>query len=338
MGIRWAISKLLRWPISISKGPRCDNSLLLPNLIQQENIRRRTNRVISRTTKWLCSKTQCYSHMLEPVSFPCRGSDVPLNTVQVWHPSWHLYNQCSFKAGDLWRFSIYCHLPQFSGSFLPRHQSRATLMQTISLLTWGGRRRMCFHNSPWSVMFFLPSFLCQRRHTRACHLALEFFMPVHLHDHNPVSLELCRGLRWGRAGARQVCLFGIVNARAVLFQGVALHSLAVGAIRHERLKKTTSNKSQFTFATHVVYTFAAVHLSHSHSAGSHSYSVATSKAFSMTACFTWKHNKTGGSAEFSCVHFSTCEPNLQMIFITTGEAAGIWFNHLPVCLQTPHRS
>lgn len=65
--------------------------------------------------------------MLEPASFPFRGSDVLLNTVLVQHPNWHLYNQCSHKAGDLRRFSIYCHLPQFLGSFLPQHQSEARI-------------------------------------------------------------------------------------------------------------------------------------------------------------------------------------------------------------------
>lgn len=92
--------------------------------------------------------------MLEPVSVPCKGKDVLLNTVQVWHPTWHLYNQCSLKAGDLWLFSIFCNLQQSSGSFLPQHQSWATLMQTISALTRGGRRRQCFYNSQWSAMFF----------------------------------------------------------------------------------------------------------------------------------------------------------------------------------------
>lgn len=49
-------------------------------------------------------------------------------------------------------------------------------MQTISSLTWGGGRRLHFRNSLWSVTLRLSSFLCQHRHTGACHLAVEFFM------------------------------------------------------------------------------------------------------------------------------------------------------------------
>lgn len=111
--------------ISISKGYQCDSSLLLSNRLQWENIRDLTNRAISRAAaqsdyvQRLNVTLTCWSLS----HFHAGGSDVLLNTVQVRHPRPHLYHQCSFKAGDLWLFSIYCHLQQFSASFLPQHQS-----------------------------------------------------------------------------------------------------------------------------------------------------------------------------------------------------------------------
>lgn len=103
-----------RFVTLVSKDTWCDSSLLLSYSI---------NRVISRIAKWLCLKAfTVNAHMLEPASFVRSGSDV-LNTAQVWHPNWHLYDRCSFKVEDLWLFSIFCHLLQFSGSFFPQHQS-----------------------------------------------------------------------------------------------------------------------------------------------------------------------------------------------------------------------
>lgn len=103
-------------------------------------------------------------------------------------------------------------------------------MQTISSLTWGGGRRLHFHNSQWSVTLLLSSFLCQHRHTGACHLAVEFFMPGAFAWSQLAVTPSCARLnaaqrseviplRQNRGEKRK--LVGTVNARAVLFQGLA---------------------------------------------------------------------------------------------------------------------
>lgn len=121
-------------------------------------------------------------------------------------------------------------------------------MQTISPLTWGARRRLhALSQFSMERHVFSPgraplsSVLCQHRHTGACHLVLEFFKPSHLHDHNSLppipavdymlpSTSTSLWLGWGRAELRQACLLGLFKARAVLFQGVALHLLTVGQL------------------------------------------------------------------------------------------------------------
>lgn len=106
-------------------------------------------------------------------------------------------------------------------------------MQTISLLTWGGRRRLHFHNSLWSVTLHLSSFLCQHRHTGACHLAVEFFMLGAFAWSQLAVTPSCGRLNAAHCSevlchssenrGEKCVLVGTVNARAVLFQGLACY-------------------------------------------------------------------------------------------------------------------
>lgn len=89
-------------------------------------------------------------------------------------------------------------------------------------------------------MLCLSSFLRQPRHTRACHLVLEFFMQMHLHDHNSVTpcpgrLDAAQHLNFPVTPLRQnrgetSIFLGTVNASAVLFKGLGYQILAIGQL------------------------------------------------------------------------------------------------------------
>lgn len=263
------------------------------------------------------------------------GADVLINAVQVWHPSWYLYNQCSLKAGDLWLFSVYCHLPSFSGSFPPSASKLGHIKSDNipAYLRWQAETVLSqfsteCHVFPRDVPRFLPL-------SASAHRGLSFGSWI-FHagvfawfcvTPSPGRLKAASHLNFALTLLRQnrsetSMLAGIVIARAVLFQGVAPHILAVGQL------DTNVPHRQLQTGVGLHFLMFYLHLSQSHSAAI-SQTVLRDPGGGLAGQGSW-HMKVARPVGFRCANHATYMPAL---LITSRKAACFERSSCDLCQQ-----